>query len=93
MIMRIPKPSATKDAHAEPFTTTVTVSRLRRKLGDPPISTTTPGADYRIARVLTSSALPTPAGHRRAPNRVISAAVPWRMVTFFRLWGILALRG
>jgi DNA-binding response OmpR family regulator len=39
------------DEHADPFTTTVTVtiSRLRRKLGDPPIITTTPGAGYRIA--------------------------------------------
>jgi DNA-binding response OmpR family regulator len=28
---------------------TVTISRLRRKLGDPLIITTTPGAGYRIA--------------------------------------------
>jgi hypothetical protein len=39
------------DEHADPFTTTVTVtiSRLRRKLGDPPVITTTPGVGYRIA--------------------------------------------
>jgi DNA-binding response OmpR family regulator len=49
MTMRISKPSATKDAQADPFITTVTISRLRRKLGDPPIITTTPGAGYRIA--------------------------------------------
>jgi DNA-binding response OmpR family regulator len=38
------------DEHADPFTNTVTVtiSRLRRKLGDPPVVTTTPGVGYRI---------------------------------------------
>ncbi|GAA4562551.1 response regulator transcription factor [Planotetraspora kaengkrachanensis] len=40
------------DEHADPFTNTVTVTigRLRRKLGEPPIITTTPGVGYRIAR-------------------------------------------
>lgn len=39
-----------RDEHADPFTNTVTVtiSRLRRKLGDPPVITTTPGVGYRI---------------------------------------------
>ncbi len=39
------------DEHADPFTNTVTVTigRLRRKLGDPPVVTTTPGVGYRIA--------------------------------------------
>ncbi|MBF8194076.1 response regulator transcription factor [Nonomuraea sp. K274] len=39
------------DENADPFTNTVTVTigRLRRKLGDPPIITTTPGVGYRIA--------------------------------------------
>ena len=39
------------DEHADPFTNTVTVTvgRLRRKLGDPPIITTTPGVGYRLA--------------------------------------------
>ena len=38
------------DEHADPFTNTVTVTigRLRRKLGAPPIITTTPGVGYRI---------------------------------------------
>ncbi|MEN3615750.1 response regulator transcription factor [Plantactinospora sp. ZYX-F-223] len=38
------------DEHADPFTNTVTVtvSRLRRKLGDPPIIATSPGIGYRI---------------------------------------------
>jgi DNA-binding response OmpR family regulator len=38
------------DEQADPFTNTVTVTigRLRRKLGDPPIITTTPGVGYRI---------------------------------------------
>jgi DNA-binding response OmpR family regulator len=38
------------DENADPFTNTVTVtiSRLRRKLGDPPAITTTPGVGYRI---------------------------------------------
>ncbi|MEU7827230.1 response regulator transcription factor [Catellatospora sp. NPDC049133] len=39
------------DEHADPFTNTVTVTigRLRRKLGSPPVITTTPGVGYRIA--------------------------------------------
>jgi DNA-binding response OmpR family regulator len=44
------------DEHADPFTNTVTVTigRLRRKLGDPPVITTTPGVGYRIAVAATS---------------------------------------
>ena len=39
------------DEHADPFTNTVavTIGRLRRKLGDPPVLTTMPGVGYRIA--------------------------------------------
>ena len=39
------------DEHADPFTNTVTVTigRLRRKLGDPPVIKTTPGEGYRIS--------------------------------------------
>jgi DNA-binding response OmpR family regulator len=39
------------DEHADPFTNTVTVTigRLRRKLGDPPVIMTTPSVGYRIA--------------------------------------------
>jgi DNA-binding response OmpR family regulator len=38
------------DEHADPFTNTVrvTVNRLRRKLGDPPIIETLIGSGYRI---------------------------------------------
>jgi DNA-binding response OmpR family regulator len=38
------------DEHADPFTNTVTVTigRLRRKLGAPPVIVTTPGIGYRI---------------------------------------------
>jgi DNA-binding response OmpR family regulator len=38
------------DEHADPFTNTVlvTISRLRRKLGDPPIIETLPNIGYRI---------------------------------------------
>ncbi|MEZ0069920.1 DNA-binding response OmpR family regulator [Streptacidiphilus sp. MAP12-20] len=38
------------DEHADPFTNTVavTIARLRRKLGDPPVITTTPTVGYRI---------------------------------------------
>jgi len=38
------------DEQADPFTNTVTVTigRLRRKLGDPPVIITTPGVGYRI---------------------------------------------
>jgi DNA-binding response OmpR family regulator len=38
------------DEHVDPFTNTVTVTigRLRRKLGDPPVIITTPGVGYRI---------------------------------------------
>jgi DNA-binding response OmpR family regulator len=46
------------DEHADPLTNTVTVtiSRLRRKLGDPRVITTTPGVGYRIADALDGSA-------------------------------------
>ncbi len=39
------------DEHADPFTNTVTVTigRLRRKLGEPQVIATTPGVGYRIA--------------------------------------------
>jgi len=39
------------DENADPFTNTVTVTigRLRRKLGDPPVIATTPGVGYRIS--------------------------------------------
>ncbi|WP_436758154.1 response regulator transcription factor [Streptosporangium sp. V21-05] len=39
------------DENADPFTNTVTVTigRLRRKLGNPPVITTTPGVGYRVA--------------------------------------------
>jgi DNA-binding response OmpR family regulator len=39
------------DEQADPFTNTVTVTigRLRRKLGDPAVITTTPGVGYRVA--------------------------------------------
>lgn len=38
------------DEHADPFTNTVavTLGRLRRKLGEPPVITTTPGVGYRV---------------------------------------------
>jgi DNA-binding response OmpR family regulator len=40
------------DEYADPFTKTVavTIGRLRRKLGEPPIIETLPGVGYRIAR-------------------------------------------
>ena len=56
------------DEQADPFTNTVTVTigRLRRKLGDPPVISTTPGVGYRItpepgpaARQLRQTASPT----------------------------------
>jgi len=39
------------DEHADPFTRTVsvTISRLRRKIGDPPVIETIAGAGYRLA--------------------------------------------
>ena len=39
------------DENADPFTNTVTVTigRLRRKLGNPPVITNTPGVGYRVA--------------------------------------------
>ena len=38
------------DAHADPFSNTVavTVARLRRKLGEPPLIQTVVGAGYRL---------------------------------------------
>lgn len=43
------------DENADPFTNTVTVTigRLRRKLGGPPVITTTPGVGYRIDKAPT----------------------------------------
>jgi DNA-binding response OmpR family regulator len=40
------------DEHADPFTNAVfvTISRLRRKLGDPPVIETQPGVGYHITR-------------------------------------------
>jgi DNA-binding response OmpR family regulator len=45
------------DEHADPFTTAVftTISRLRRKLGDPPGIQTQPGVGYRITDQSTES--------------------------------------
>jgi DNA-binding response OmpR family regulator len=45
------------DEHADPFTNTVTVTigRLRRKLGQPPVITTSPGVGYRITQPNTPS--------------------------------------
>ncbi len=39
------------DENTDPFTNTVTVTigRLRRKLGGPPVITTMPGVGYRVA--------------------------------------------
>jgi DNA-binding response OmpR family regulator len=50
------------DEHADPFTNTVTVTigRLRRKLGDPPVITTTPSVGYRIAGESAHNAAPLP---------------------------------
>jgi DNA-binding response OmpR family regulator len=43
--------AAVWDENADPFTKTVqvTIGRLRRKLGDPPVIETIPGAGYRVA--------------------------------------------
>ncbi|MFD9486304.1 response regulator transcription factor [Streptomyces sp. NPDC059991] len=52
------------DENADPFTNTVTVTigRLRRKLGGPPVITTTPGVGYRIAETPTGRSGSAPAG-------------------------------
>jgi DNA-binding response OmpR family regulator len=44
------------DEHADPFTNAVAVAigRLRRKLGDPPVITTTPGVGYRVTDTTTA---------------------------------------
>jgi DNA-binding response OmpR family regulator len=49
------------DEHADPFTNavTVTISRLRRKLGNPPLITTTPRVGYRIANPDQPDATPS----------------------------------
>jgi DNA-binding response OmpR family regulator len=46
------------DEQADPFTNTVTVTvgRLRRKLGDPPVISTTPGVGYRICEPAAGAA-------------------------------------
>ena len=45
------------DEHADPFTNTVlvTISRLRRKLGDPPVIETVPNVGYRVGGKLTDT--------------------------------------
>jgi DNA-binding response OmpR family regulator len=50
------------DEQADPFTNTVTVTigRLRRKLGDPPVITTMPGVGYRIADQPMNTGTPGP---------------------------------
>jgi DNA-binding response OmpR family regulator len=49
------------DENADPFTNTVavTVGRLRRKLGPPPVVTTTPGVGYRVGVSSTGPARTT----------------------------------
>lgn len=44
------------DEQADPFTNTVTVTigRLRRKLGEPPVIATKPGVGYRISDAAAS---------------------------------------
>jgi DNA-binding response OmpR family regulator len=46
------------DENADPFTKTVqvTIGRLRRRLGEPPVIETVPGAGYRISDSCTASA-------------------------------------
>jgi DNA-binding response OmpR family regulator len=53
------------DENADPFTNTVTVTvgRLRRKLGDPPVITTTPGVGYRITPQTRQQPPPPPLRH------------------------------
>lgn len=53
------------DEHADPLTNTVlvTISRLRRKLGDPPVVKTVPNTGYRVART-TELAAPADRGGR-----------------------------
>jgi DNA-binding response OmpR family regulator len=50
------------DEQADPFTNTVTVTigRLRRKLGDPPVIFTTPSVGYRIGQAAQWPPLPGP---------------------------------
>jgi DNA-binding response OmpR family regulator len=61
------------DEHADPFTNTVTVTigRLRRKLGDPPVIATTPGVGYRIANqtATTENRAPSVPGGDVSPIR------------------------
>ncbi|GAA3113749.1 response regulator transcription factor [Streptosporangium carneum] len=59
------------DEHANPLTNTVTVTigRLRRKLGDPPVITTTPGVGYRITtHDLRGDPSPAPRPARENPR-------------------------
>ncbi len=52
------------DEHADPFTNTVlvTISRLRRKLGDPPVIETVPNVGYRVADVPARAPTDAPSG-------------------------------
>jgi DNA-binding response OmpR family regulator len=59
------------DEQADPFTNTVTVTigRLRRKLGDPPVITTMPGVGYRIAEQPMNAGTPGPLAPPKGTSR------------------------
>jgi len=62
------------DENADPFTNAVRVAvmTLRRKLGQPPVLKTVPGAGYRLG--LWARCLPATSGHRCAAGLLW----PWR---------------
>ncbi|MQA93601.1 MAG: hypothetical protein GEV11_02810 [Streptosporangiales bacterium] len=63
------------DAYADPFTNTVrvTLMRLRRKLGEPGLIDTVPGAGYRIAAPRTAAVPPEPAPPCTPPPRAAAS--------------------
>jgi len=65
------------DRHADPFTNAVgvTLSRLRRKLGDPPVIETVPNVGYRISPA--PSTPPSGCAADRRPNVVAALADPF----------------
>jgi DNA-binding response OmpR family regulator len=79
------------DENADPFTKTVqvTVWRLRRKLGQPPVIETIPGVGYRIPDNPVPAAPPATSPLPPSPG-LIAASVRDRAASVGRLWAALA---
>ena len=77
------------DENADPFTAAVkiTVSRLRAKLGDPPLIDTVPRSGYRIGSVMNPRRLPALALHAQRPRSTVRLRLTlWYSGLFLVSW-------